>query len=271
MKIINVTPDHKVTKVIHKEGNGPAPKPGERVVLIYEGRIKDSGVVFDSSKINGKKFKFLLGKEEVIDGLTAAVSSMRLGEISTFTIGPEYGYGEKGRDPTIPPNAVLEFDIELFDIREKFYNALDADKRAKEMNDEAKEFFKTGKYDEAIALYRRAFHVVDEWVNDESQKLKIQLSRNLAICYGLQKNWGKSLKKAEYVLKYESGDARALFRKAEALVELKDFDKARQAILLGLGVTKNSPQFIELNNRLIEYEKPENSRKNQIYAKMFGK
>ena len=73
------------------------------------------------------------------------------------------------------------------------------------------------------------------------------------------------------MLKYESGDARALFRKAEALVELKDFDKARQAILLGLGVTKNSPQFIELNNRLNEYEKPENSRKNQIYAKMFGK
>lgn len=268
---ISVTPDNKVTKIIHKEGNGPIPKPGERVVLIYEGRIKQTGVVFDSSKNNKKKFKFLLGKDEVIDGLTAAVSSMHLGESATFTIEPEYGYGEKGREPTIPPNAVLEFDIELYDIQEKFYNAIDADKRAKELNEQAKELFKSKKYNEAINIYRRAFHVVDEWVNEESQKLKVQLSRNLATCYGLVKNWTKSLKRAEYVLKYESGDARAIFRKAEALVELNQFDQARQAILLGLGVTNNSPQFIELNNRLNEYERPENNRKNQIYAKMFGK
>lgn len=268
---ISVTPDNKVTKIIHKEGYGPIPKQGERVVLIYEGRIKQTGVVFDSSEKNGKKFKFLLGKDEVIDGLTHAVFSMHLGEKSTFLIEPEYGYGEKGRDPLIPPNAVLEFDIELYDIQEKFYNALDADKRAKVLNEQAKELFKSKNYDEAIKIYRRAFHVVDEWVNEESQKLKVQLSRNLAICYGLIKNWPKSLKRAEYVLKYESGDARALLRKAEALVELKRFDQARQAILLGLGVTNNNPQFIELNQRLNDYEKPENNRKNQIYAKMFGK
>lgn len=268
---ISLTPDHKVTKIIHKEGNGPVPKPGQRVVLIYEGRIKETGVVFDSSTNNKKKFKFLLQKDEVIDGLTIAVSSMHMGEKSTFIIEPEYGYGEKGRDPLIPPNAVLEFDIELYDIQEKFYNAIDADKRAKELNEQAKELFKSKNYDEAVKVYRSAFHIVDEWVNEESQQLKVQLARNLAICYGLLKNWPKSLKRAEYVLKYQSGDARALFRKAEALVELQQFEQARQTILLGLGVTKNDPRFIELNKRLNEYEKPENNRKNQVYAKMFGK
>ncbi|OHS95235.1 peptidyl-prolyl cis-trans isomerase, FKBP-type family protein [Tritrichomonas foetus] len=271
MSLIYVTPDRKVAKTIHKEGTGPQPKQGETVVLIYEGRIRDTKVVFDSSEKNKKKFKFSLGKDEVIDGLTVAVSSMKLGEKSTFIIDPEYGYGAKGREPTIPPNAVLEFDIELFDIRAKFYNAIDADKCANQMKEEAKVFFQNQQYEEAIAIYRRAFHIVNEWVNEESQQLKVLLCRNLSICYGKLKNWNKSLKRADYVLKYESGDARALLRKAEAHLELKQFDQAKQAILLGLGVTKNSPPFQELNKKLIEYEKPEASRQNQVFAKMFGK
>lgn len=271
MTYIDVTPDGKVRKIIHQEGKGPLPKQGDKVVLIHEGRIKDTGVVFDSYQKNGKKFKFLLGKDEVIDGLTAAVSSMHMGEKSTFLIAPEYGYGQKGREPTIPPNATLEFDIELNDIREKFYNAIDADLKANKIKEEAKVLFQNQQYEEAIVLYRRALHVVDDWVNEESQKLKVLLSRNLSICYGKLKMWGKSLKHADFVLKYESGDPRALLRRAEALVELKKFDQARSAITLGLGVTKNSPQFLELNQRLIEAEKPEQSRQNEVFAKMFGK
>jgi FKBP-type peptidyl-prolyl cis-trans isomerase len=64
----------------------------------------------------------------VIDGLALAVGSMELGERSTFAIHPDYGYGEKGRDPLIPPNAFLEFDIELSDIRDQFFNAIYADR-----------------------------------------------------------------------------------------------------------------------------------------------
>lgn len=250
MNIIKITPDNKVTKVIHKEGNGPFPKKGQIVVLNYEGRIKNSGFIFDSSKFNKEHFKFLLGKDEVIDGLKIAVSSMHLGEYSTFTIDPKYGYGEAGRIPTIPPNAVLEFDIELYDIREKFYNAIDADRRAKEMCDEGNNLYKEKKYDEAIVIYRRAFHIVDDWVNKESLKMKIQISRNLANCYGLVKNWQKSLKEANYVLKHENNDKIALFRKAEALIELKQTDQAKQFVECGLKETKNSHQFVELNNRL---------------------
>ena len=44
---------------------------------------------------------------------------MQKGEKSLFRIHPKYGYGESGSPPTIPPNAWLEFEIKLIDIKEK--------------------------------------------------------------------------------------------------------------------------------------------------------
>jgi FKBP-type peptidyl-prolyl cis-trans isomerase len=138
----DVTPDGKITKTLLKPGKGRKPNQGEKVCLIYEGRLKANGEVFDSSAKNGHKFKFELGKDEVIDGLTLSVGSMNLGERSVFVIHPDSGSGATGREPTIPPSAFLEFDIELADIREKFFNALDADRRATQIKDEAAGYFK---------------------------------------------------------------------------------------------------------------------------------
>lgn len=38
---------------------------------------------------------------------------MKKGEVSTFTLSPEYAYGEAGSPPTIPPNSPLVFEVEL--------------------------------------------------------------------------------------------------------------------------------------------------------------
>ena len=38
---------------------------------------------------------------------------MRKGELASFKLKPEYGYGEQGSPPKIPSNATLIFEIEL--------------------------------------------------------------------------------------------------------------------------------------------------------------
>lgn len=42
---------------------------------------------------------------------------MRKGELCRLRVLPQYGYGEKGSFsfPTVPPNAELEYDLELLE------------------------------------------------------------------------------------------------------------------------------------------------------------
>ena len=49
----------------------------------------------------------------VIQGWDAAVPTMRIGETSLFTIKSSYAYGKEGSGTKIPPNATLQFQIEL--------------------------------------------------------------------------------------------------------------------------------------------------------------
>lgn len=49
----------------------------------------------------------------VIRGWDIAVPTMTVGEISLFTITPDYAYGKDGSGTKIPPNATLQFEIEL--------------------------------------------------------------------------------------------------------------------------------------------------------------
>ncbi|KAH1096136.1 hypothetical protein J1N35_013057 [Gossypium stocksii] len=78
----------------------------------YTGALID-GTKFDSSLDRGTPFKFKLGLGQVIKGWDEGIKTMKKGENAIFTIPPELAYGESGSPPTIPPDATLQFDVEL--------------------------------------------------------------------------------------------------------------------------------------------------------------
>lgn len=99
--------------MVLRQGNGPRPKPGQKVRVNYVGKLLD-GTVFDSSYARGQPAEF--GLNQVIAGWTEGVGLMPVGGKYRFWIPAALGYGEKGAGGEIPPNSTLTFDVELLGI-----------------------------------------------------------------------------------------------------------------------------------------------------------
>ena len=98
--------------VILKEGQGDTPKPGDKVNVLYVGKLLD-GTVFDQATEADKPFTFRVRREMVIEGWEQVLQLMKRGEKRLVIIPPEMGYGTRGQPPKIGRNATLVFEIEL--------------------------------------------------------------------------------------------------------------------------------------------------------------
>jgi len=96
-----------------RPGTGASPAETDRVKVHYEGRLAD-GTVFDSSIKRNEPAVFPLNG--VIKCWTEGLGHMKVGEKAQLTCAPEIAYGQGGRPPMIPGNAVLVFDVEMLDV-----------------------------------------------------------------------------------------------------------------------------------------------------------
>lgn len=95
-------------------GEGDAAARGDSVTVHYTGTL-ENGEEFDSS-VGGDPFQFKIGAGDVIAGWEEGVVGMQVGGTRTLTIPPDLGYGTSGYPPVIPPDATLNFEIELLEI-----------------------------------------------------------------------------------------------------------------------------------------------------------
>lgn len=99
--------------IVLTEGDGSAPQPTDRVEVHYTGWLTN-GTKFDSSVDRGQPAVF--GLNQVIRGWTEGVGLMKVGAKHKLIIPPDLAYGKAGR-PSIPPNSILVFDVELLSIK----------------------------------------------------------------------------------------------------------------------------------------------------------
>ncbi len=111
-----VTTPSGLTFIELAPGSGDLARPGDVVDVHYRGTLAD-GTQFDSSHSRGQPIQFILGQGMVIAGWDEGVAMMRKGGKARLIIPPQLAYGSRGAGGVIPPNATLNFEVELVEIR----------------------------------------------------------------------------------------------------------------------------------------------------------
>lgn len=111
------TTDSGLQYVVLKSGDaaGSPPVGGQLVAVHYEGRLAETGELFDSSyqRDNPEVFP----SNALITGWVEALGMMKPGDHWMLYIPSDLGYGEEGTPGgPIPPNAPLQFEVELLEV-----------------------------------------------------------------------------------------------------------------------------------------------------------
>lgn len=100
-------------------GTGATLSSGHEAAVYYKGWLTN-GQLFDESRAgsDGKlqTFAFTLGEHKVISGWEEALDGMKAGGVRLLIIPPSTGYGANGQG-SIPPNAVLVFQVQLVSVQ----------------------------------------------------------------------------------------------------------------------------------------------------------
>lgn len=100
--------------------NASAPKivAGATVSVLYIGHLLDAtGTVFDASSRHGNvPLTFTAGQGLLLTGFEEGVGLMHIGDKAELLIPSALAYSTAGNGGTIPPNAVVRFEVEVVDL-----------------------------------------------------------------------------------------------------------------------------------------------------------
>mmetsp|Transcript_32972 Transcript_32972/g.60364 ORF Transcript_32972/g.60364 Transcript_32972/m.60364 type:complete len:194 (-) Transcript_32972:15-596(-) len=93
-------------------------KHGDRVQVHYITKL--DGKKVDSSRDDwNEPFEFTVGSDAVVSGWNEAIEKLSLGERGVLHVPAKLAYGQDGAGVIIPPNADLDYDIEVLGINGK--------------------------------------------------------------------------------------------------------------------------------------------------------
>ncbi|XP_058103194.1 70 kDa peptidyl-prolyl isomerase-like [Magnolia sinica] len=284
--VTEVTPDKKVLKKILKEGeNYERPNDGAVVTVKLIGKLQDGTVFLKKGHDEEEPFEFKTDEEQVIEGLDRAVMTMKKGEVALVTIAPEYAFSStesKQELAVVPPHSTLCYEVELVSfVKEKESWDMNNEEKieaAGKKKEEGNALFKAGKYARASKRYEKAAKLVEhdsafsEEEKKQSKVLKLSCNLNNAACKLKLKDYKQAEKLCTKVLEIESRNVKALYRRAQAYIQLADLDLAELDIKKALEIDPDNRdvklEYKTLKEKLKEYNKKEAKFYGNMFARM---
>jgi peptidylprolyl isomerase len=100
-------------------GSGEIAAPGDIATMHFTGWLDDSGrkgrEIYDS-RSQGTPVSFVIGTDRVMPGWNDGIVGMQPGGRRLLFLPPALGYGARGVQDIVPPNASLIFIIELLGL-----------------------------------------------------------------------------------------------------------------------------------------------------------
>ncbi|KAK0590068.1 hypothetical protein LWI29_022313 [Acer saccharum] len=284
--VSEVTDDKKVIKKILKEGEGfERPNEGSVVKVKLIGKLENGTVFIKKGHGEGEElFEFMTDEEQVIDGLDRAVMSMKKNEVALLTIAPEYAFGSSESQQelaVVPPDSTVYYEVELvsFEKEKESWDMSTPEKieAAGKKKEDGNALFKAGKYARAAKRYEKAVKYIeyDSSFGEEEKKqakaLKVACNLNDAACKLKLKEYKQAEKLCTKVLELESRNVKALYRRAQAYIQLADLDLAEFDIKKALEIDPDNRDVKLEYKTLKEKMKEYNQKEAKFYGNMFAK
>ena len=95
------------------QGTGEPIKKGDTVKVRLNGWLNQGQQIQENYLA-----EVMVGGREVIPGIDYSIEGMRQGGKRRVKISPHLGYREAGIENSIPPNAVLVYEIEVLEVKQ---------------------------------------------------------------------------------------------------------------------------------------------------------
>ncbi|XP_066291133.1 peptidyl-prolyl cis-trans isomerase FKBP4-like [Branchiostoma lanceolatum] len=270
-----------VRRVIKKGVGYDRPKEGATAEIHLLGTY--NGTVFEDRDV-----QYIVGETAedngIVEGVDYAVTKMKAEEKWRVQLKAQFAFGAEGKkDFNIPPNAQVEYEVELKAF-EKVKESWQMDTTEKlEASDKVKAkgttFFKGGKYKEALTQYKKVLDYLEfdaDRIEDEEDKkragqLMLAAHLNLAMCYLKTGEPYEVINHCSKALEKDPDNEKAFFRRGQARFTIRDYEEAKSDFNAVLKIDPNNKAAKNQVTVILQHQKKEKERERKLYGTMFEK
>eukprot|EP00658_Telonema_sp_P-2_P025635 TRINITY_DN20327_c0_g1_i4.p1 TRINITY_DN20327_c0_g1~~TRINITY_DN20327_c0_g1_i4.p1 ORF type:complete len:402 (-),score=118.01 TRINITY_DN20327_c0_g1_i4:447-1652(-) len=142
--------------------------------------------------------------------------------------------------------------------------------------EEGTELFKGGNWEPAAVRYTKALNhteLIKDPSDEEKQekdKVRLSLYLNLAMAFSKMKKWNKAIDNCRYALEVDPKNSKALFRRATAYYEEKDYDQAQVDLETASCIEPVDPAVTKMLKIVQKAIAKREKKEKATYGKMFG-